>query len=329
MKSEINWGIIGLGKIAHKFASDLKYVPNAKLHAVASTDNKRSTEFARQYNVPYHFSSYEALLNCPHLDVVYIATPHTSHYTNTLMCLRKRIPVLCEKPFGMNAKEVKTMIETARTNQTFLMEAMWTRFIPTFQKAMDIIKSGVIGQPLSMKADFGFHAPFDAQSRIFNKDLGGGSLLDIGIYPIMATLTIFGKPEKISALATMSATNVDETCAVNFQYANGAIAMCHSTVKAHTNIEAYIYGEKGVLYIHPRFHHSKALTVTLNSGQEESISMPFDGHGYQFEAMEVTNCLKNSRLESKIVSHQFSLDLIETLDAVRKEIGLVYPNHDI
>jgi predicted dehydrogenase len=328
MKSEINWGIIGLGKIAHKFANDLKYVPNAKLHAVASTDNKRSTEFARQYNVPYNFSSYEALLNCPHLDVVYIATPHTSHYTNTLMCLRKRIPVLCEKPFGMNAQEVKIMIETARNNQTFLMEAMWTRFVPTFQKAMDIIKNGVIGQPLSMKADFGFHAPFDAQSRIFNKDLGGGSLLDIGIYPIMAALTIFGKPDKISALATMSETQIDETCAVNFQYPNGAIAMCHSTIKAHTNIEAYIYGEKGVLYIHPRFHHSKALTVTLNSGQEESISMPFEGNGYQFEAMEVNNCLKNSRLESKIVSHQFSLDLIETLDAVRKEIGLVYPNHD-
>jgi predicted dehydrogenase len=329
MKSEINWGIIGLGKIAHKFAQDLKYVPNARLHAVASTDNKRSREFALQFKVPYHFNSYEALLNCPHLDVVYIATPHTSHFTNTMMCLRKRIPVLCEKPFGMNAKEVKTMIETANTNQTFLMEAMWTRFIPSFQKAMDIIKSGLIGRPLSMKADFGFQADFDAQSRIFNKDLGGGSLLDIGIYPVMAALTIFGKPQKISALATIGATGVDESCAVNFQYADGAIAMCHSTVKAHTNIEAYIYGEKGVIYMHPRFHHSKGLTVTLNDGQEDSLSLPFDGHGYQFEATEVTNCLKKNLLESKIMSHKFSFDLIETLDAVRKEIGLTYPKHDI
>ena len=229
----------------------------------------------------------------------------------------------------MNAKEVKTMIETAHNNHTFLMEAMWTRFIPSFQKAIDVIKSGVIGKPLSMKADFGFYAPFDEKGRLFNKELGGGSLLDIGIYPIMAALSIFGKPEKISALATIGKTGVDETCAVNFQYASGAIAMCHSTVHSNTNIEAYIYGEKGVLYIHPRFHHAKALTVTLNNGKEETIAIPFEGYGYQFEAMEVNNCLKNNQLESKIVSHQFSIDLIETLDAVRNEIGLVYPNHDV
>lgn len=329
MKSAINWGIIGLGKIAHKFAHDLKYVPNAQLHAVASTDSQRSKEFARQYNVPYNFNSYEALLNCPHLDVVYIATPHPFHYTNTLMCLRRRIPVLCEKPFGMNSQEVKTMIETAKANQTFLMEAMWTRFIPSFQKTIELVKSGVIGKPLSMKADFGFHAPFDPNSRIFNKDLGGGSLLDIGIYPIMAALSIFGKPKKINAMASMSTTEVDETCVVDFQYENGAIAMCHSTVKAHTNIEAYIYGEKGFIYLHPRFHHSKALTVSLYEGKEETLSIPFEGHGYQFEATEVTNCLKNNLLESRIMPHQFSTDLIETLDAVRAEIGLVYPKHDI
>lgn len=329
MKTQINWGIIGLGKIAHKFAHDLRLAKDARLHAVASTDSQKSADFAKQYGAPYHFSSYEALLNCPHLDVVYIATPHTLHCTNTLMCLRKRIPVLCEKPFGMNAKEVQLMIETAQANQTFLMEAMWTRFIPSFQRAIEIIQSGVIGRPLSMKADFGFFAPFNAESRLFNKDLGGGSLLDIGIYPIMAALCIFGKPSKISALATMASTGVDESCAVNFQYPDGAIAMTHSTVTAHTNIEAYIYGEKGVLYIHPRFHHSEMLTVKLYNGQEETLSLAFEGHGYQFEAMEVNNCLKNNSLESKIMSHKFSLDLIETLDAVRLEIGLVYPKHDV
>ncbi len=328
MTSQINWGILGLGKIAHKFAHDLRFVKDARLHAVASTDSQRSADFAKQYGAPYHFSSYEALLNCPHLDVVYIATPHHLHCANTLMCLRRRIPVLCEKPFGMNAQEVRQMIDTAHTNQTFLMEAMWTRFIPSFQRALELIQSGVIGRPLSMKADFGFFAPFNAESRLFNKDLGGGSLLDIGIYPIMAALCIFGKPTKISALATMSQTDVDETCAINFQYADGAIAMLHSTVKAHTNIEAFIYGEKGLLYIHPRFHHSEMLTVKLYSGQEEILSLPIDGHGYQFEAMEVNRCLNNNTLESSIMSHQFSLDLIETLDAVRREIGLVYPKHD-
>ena len=329
MKSQINWGIIGLGKIAHKFAQDLRLAPNARLHAVASTNNERSADFAKQYGAQYHFSSYEALLNCPHLDVVYIATPHILHCANTLLCLRKRIPVLCEKPFGMNAKEVRMMIDTAKSNQTFLMEAMWTRFVPSFQKALEIIQLGIIGKPLSMKADFGFYAPFDANSRIFNKDLGGGSVLDVGIYPIMAALCIFGKPLKINALATIGQSGIDEACAINFQYGDGAIAMLHSAINAHTNIEATIYGEKGVLYIHSRFHHSKALTVKLYSGKEETISIPYEGHGYQFEAIEVGNCLKNNQLESKVMTHAFSLDLIETLDAVRKDIGLVYPKHDI
>ena len=329
MKTEINWGIIGLGKIAHKFAQSLQYVPQARLHAVASTDAQRASDFARQYSARYQFSSYEALLNCPHLDVVYISTNHPQHCAVTLMCLRRRIPVLCEKPFGMNAHEVKMMIETAKTNQTFLMEALWSCFIPSYQKALEIIKNGIIGRPLSMKADFGFVAPFNPDSRIYNKDLGGSSLLDIGIYPIFLAQSVFGgKPEKIQAMATMASTGIDETCAMNLQYANGEIAMCHSTVRAHTTIEAFIYGEEGVLHIHPRFHHSKMLTVKLNSGHEDSLALPYDGHGYQYEAIEVNKCLKNNQLESSIVSHKFSTDLIETLDAVRKEIGLVYPKFD-
>ena len=329
MKAEINWGIIGLGKIAHKFASDLRHVPNARLHAVASTDAVRASDFARQYGARYNFGSYEAILNCPHLDVVYIATPNTMHCQNTLMCLRRRISVLCEKPFAMNAHEVKMMVETARMNQTFLMEAMWTRFMPSFQKAMEIVKSGGIGRPLSMKADFGFYTPFNPKSRLFDKDLGGGALLDIGIYPVMLALSLFGKPLKINALAQFSESGVDEECAVNLQFANGEIAMTHSTVKADTNIEAFIYGEKGVLQIHNRFHHSKALTIKLNNGKEEKITFTSEGNGYQFEATEVTNCLKNNELESKIMSHKFSLELVETLDAIRNEMGLTYPKHDI
>lgn len=331
MTSEINWGIIGLGKIAHKFASDLKYVPDARLHAVASTDNQRASDFARQYGAQYHFSSYEALLNCPHLDVVYIATNHPQHCAVTLMCLKKRIPVLCEKPFGMNAHEVKMMIDTAKSNKTFLMEALWTRFIPAFQKAMSIVKNGTIGRPLSIKADFGFAAPFNPNNRIYNRDLGASSLLDIGIYPILMAQTVFGdRPTRIQAMAKMSSTEIDETCAMNLQYADGGIAMCHSTVVADSKIEAFIYGEEGVLHIHPRFHHPQKITVTLYHGRgEESYYLPYEGNGYQFEAMEVNKCLKNNQLESVHVPHSFSTDLIETLDAVRKEIGLVFPKYDV
>jgi predicted dehydrogenase len=331
MKSTINWGIIGLGKIAHKFASDLKLVPDARLHAVASSNNQRATDFARQYGAQYHFSSYEGLLNCPHLDVVYIATNHPQHCAVTLMCLKKRIPVLCEKPFGMNAHEVKMMIDTAKANKTFLMEALWTRCIPAFQKAMNLVKNGTIGRPLSIKADFGFAAPFNPNNRIYNKDLGASSLLDIGIYPILLSQSVFGgKPTRIQAMAQMSVTDIDETCAMNLQYAEGGIAMCHSSVVADSKIEAFIYGEEGVLHIHSRFHHPQKLTVTLYHGRgEENYFLPFEGNGYQFEIMEVNKCLKNSELESTIIPHSFSTDLIETLDAVRKEIGLVFPKYDV
>ncbi len=329
MTSTINWGIIGLGKIAHKFAQDLRHVPDARLHAVASTDAHRAVDFAKQYGAQYHFSSYEAILNCPHLDVVYIATNHPQHCATTLMCLRRRIPVLCEKPFGMNANEVHMMIDSAKAHNTFLMEALWTRFIPAFQRAMELIHNGAIGRPLSMKADFGFAAPFNPNNRIFNKDMGASSLLDIGIYPILLAQSIFGKPAVVQAMATMSQTGIDETCAMNLQYAKGEIAMCHSTVAADTNVEATIYGEKGVLYFHPRFHNTQKLTIKYfhNLG-EETYSLPFDGSGYQFEAMEVNKCLKNNQLESGIMPHKFSTDLIETLDWVRREIGLVFPKHD-
>jgi predicted dehydrogenase len=328
MKSTINFGIIGLGKIANKFAHDLRYVKDAKLHAVASTDMNRAAQFARQYDATYHFGSYEALLNCPHLDVVYIATPHVLHCANTLMCLRRRIPVICEKPFGMNAKEVQQMIDMAHQNQTFLMEAMWTRYMPSFLKAQDLVKKGVIGRPLSIKSDFGFYSAFDAESRIYNKDLGGGAMLDVGIYPATLALSILGKPLKINALAKISSTGVDENIAFNFQYENGAVAMGHASVTMDTNVDAVIYGEKGAIYFQPRFHHSKGLTVKMYDGKEQIFDFPFDGFGYQFEAAEVVKCLKNNALESPQMSHQFSMDLIETLDAVRREIGLVYPKHD-
>jgi predicted dehydrogenase len=247
------------------------------------------------------------------------------------MCLKKRIPVLCEKPFGMNANEVKTMIETAKANKTFLMEALWTRCIPAFQKAMTLVKNGTIGRPLSIKADFGFAAPFNPNNRIYNKDLGASSLLDIGIYPLLFAQSVFGgKPTRIQAMAKMSVTDIDETCAMNLQYADGEIAMCHSSVVANTEIEAFIYGEEGVLHIHPRFHHPQKLTVTLFHGRgEENYYLPYEGNGYQFEIMEVNKCLKNNQLESQIVPHSFSIDLIETLDAVRKEIGLVFPKYDV
>jgi predicted dehydrogenase len=333
MKTELNWGIIGSGRIAHKFAQDMRLVPNARLHAIASSDRSRAQEFARQYGAEYAFGSYEAIVNCPHLDVVYIASTNEKHCENAILCLKRRIPVLCEKPLAMNLKEVKRMLDTAEQNQTFFMEAMWTRCIPAFQKVLELVENGVIGGPLSIKAEFGFFYPFDATSRLYDLKQGGGSLLDIGVYPMTLAQSIFGKPLVINALAAKNKmTGVDDTCALQFGYAQQEMALLNTSVTSALPIEAYIFGEKGYIHIPPRFHHPHFFDVYMYDGfnppKKEIVKMPFEGNGYQFEIMEVNRCLKKNLLQSPVVPHSFSLDLMETLDAVREKIGLVYEGHD-
>jgi predicted dehydrogenase len=333
MKAQLNWGIIGSGRIAHKFAQDMRLVPNARLHAVASSDRGRAQEFARQYGAEYAFGSYEAIVNCPHLDVVYIASTNEKHCENAILCLKRRIPVLCEKPLAMNLKEVKRMLDTAEKYQTFFMEAMWSRCIPAFKKVIELVENGAIGGPLSIKADFGFFHPFDPSSRLFDIKQGGGSLVDIGVYPITLAQSIFGKPLIINALAQKNkTTGVDETCALQFGYANQEIALLNTSVTAELPIEAYIFGEKGYIHIPPRFHHPHFFDLYLYDGfnkpKKETFKMPHEGHGYQFEIMEVNRCLGKNLLESPAMPHSFSLDMMETLDAVREKIGLVYEGHD-
>lgn len=329
MKNTINWGIIGLGRIARKFADDLQRVPGARLHAVAATDMDRALAFAADYGVAHAYGRYEDLLHCPDLDVVYVATPHTGHTAHTLLCVEHGLAVLCEKPFAMNAAEAQRMVDAARQHKVFLMEALWTRFIPATRHALALIAEGAIGKVHSVRADFGFHLPFDPSSRLYNKSLGGGSLLDIGIYPALLALFILGKPqpEDIQAAATFAETKVDDSCAFTFNYPGGGLAIGHSTVRGHTGIEAWIHGSKGHIYIHPRFHHSMKLTLSTYNGPDETkqdFDFPYEGWGYQFEAMHVMECLLAGKTESDLVPLSFSLDLMETLDNVRRKIGLEY-----
>ncbi len=324
-----HWGIIGPGKIARKFASDLRSLPNARVHAVASTSEERARDFATEFGAPHAFGSYAELMDCPGLDVVYIATPHALHCENTLMCLEHGLPVLCEKPFAMNLAEARRMVTAAHRNRVFLMEALWTRFIPSMHHALELIAEGAIGEVHTVKSDFGFIMPFDPQSRLFNKALGGGSLLDIGIYPALLNLLIFGKPapENIQAVATFTASDVDESCAFTFQYPGNKLALSHSTLRANTPVEASIYGSEGTIYMHPRWHHSPQLTISRYTGKEEekrTLDFPYDGWGYAFEAAHVMDCLEKEMLESDRLPLDFTLDLVETLDTIREKIGLEY-----
>ncbi|MBK9339063.1 MAG: Gfo/Idh/MocA family oxidoreductase [Lewinellaceae bacterium] len=329
MVTPIRWGIVGLGRIAHKFADDLRLLPNARLHAVASTSLDRARTFANAYGAPHAYGSYADMLQCPDLDVVYIATPHVLHCENALLFLENGIPVVCEKPLAMNRKEVERMVHAARRNRVFLMEALWTRFIPAVDYALALAAQGEIGHIHTVKADFGFHLPFDPDSRIFNKALGAGSLLDIGIYPTLLALLLFGKPmpEDVQAVATYTASEVDESCVFTFQYPEKRLALGHSTIAANTPVEAWIHGTAGSIYLHPRWHHTQQVTVSHYEGNSErkfDAKFPYPGWGYQFEAAHVMECLEKQRLESDLLPLDFSLNLAETLDTIREKIGLLY-----
>lgn len=320
-----NWGIIGPGKIAHKFAQDLQKLPNARLHAVASRSLDRAQAFGETYGASHYFGAYQEIVNCPDLDVVYIATPHTGHFENTLLCLRHKIPVLCEKPLAVNLRQVQRMILAAQQSQTFLMEAIWTRFLPTHLKMWELIQQGAIGKVLSVKADFGFKANFNPDGRLFNKALAGGALLDIGIYPVFLAMNVLGKPDEILAMGHIGSTGVDEEVGVLFKYKEGQTAHLHSTIRSDTKTEAFIYGSSGTIYLHTRWHEPSTMSLLQTGQTPVHFKFAYKTHGYSYEAEEVMRCLEAGKIESEYLPLQFSADLMDVLFSIRHQIGLVYP----
>jgi len=325
----IRWGILGAGRIAHKFVQDLLTLPGittgeVELYAVASTSAERAAEFAAQYAIPHQFSTYDGLLSLPDLDVVYVATPHVQHHENALMCLHGGIAVLGEKPFAMNLAQVRDMVDTARSRKVFLMEALWSRFMPGIVSALELIESGAIGKVTSVKADFGFKAPFLPERRLFNKALGGGALLDIGIYPLFLAYLVLGKPATLKASATFGTTGVDEQCGMVLTYPEGQLALLDSTLIAQTETAAVIYGDNGYIKLHSRFQDTRS--VTVKSGEEEPRTLTFDRNtfGYAYEAQHVVDCLRDGLTESPVWSLEDSLNLMELLDAARAEAGITY-----
>ena len=328
MQKTIRWGIIGLGKIAEKFATDLAATPHAQLHAVAATSPERAKDFAARYNAPYFYSAYENIFQTPDLDVIYIATPHTSHAQNTLLCLKHKMPVLCEKPFAMNLKQVQSMVELARENNTFLMEAMWTRFIPAIQKTVDLIAENRIGAVKTMQADFGFVAPQNPEHRLLNPSLGGGALLDIGIYPAYLSLLLLGYPTDIQAISNFGSTGIDETTSFILGYKNEATANLSCTLKSRTRTEALIYGEKGYIHIEGRFMEAKKITLHETDKKPIIFRFPRKTIGYNFEIEEVNQCLREDKQQSPKMPLSMSVKLISLLDEIRQKAGIIYDGID-
>jgi predicted dehydrogenase len=328
MQDFINWGIVAPGRIAHKFARDLQLVKGAKLYAIASRSFDRANEFARLYNAPHAFGSYEEMVACPGLDAVYVASPHSEHCPHSLLFLENKIPVLCEKPIAINARQTRLMIETARSNGTFFMEALWTRFIPLFEKMLEVLDEGIIGELKTVRADFGFHCTFPPEHRVFNLTLGGGALLDVGIYPVFLANCLFGKPESIKATAVFGQTGADESCAILLQYPGNKLAILDASIVVKTETEAHLYGEKGIIKLPGRFIHPQEMTVNLVDGKEIRFELAYKGGGFVHEIEEVMYCLRAGKTESEKMPLDFSLQLMETLDSVRKEAGINYPGLD-
>ncbi|MEH6406557.1 MAG: Gfo/Idh/MocA family oxidoreductase [Leeuwenhoekiella sp.] len=319
----INWGIIGLGKIANSFATDLITVEGSTLYGVASRSQEKANEFGDKYGAVKKYDSYEALASDPNIDVIYIATPHVKHYTDTIMCLSHRKAVLCEKPFAMNAGEVEEMISLAQKNNCLLMEALWTRMMPHFNFVLEELNSGKYGAVKTVTADFCFDAPFDPKGRLFDKNLGGGSLLDVGIYPAFCALAILGKPDSITAKAKMGKTGVDEETEATFTYKNGAKAHITSSIVRKTPSIATIVCDKGLIILESRFHETDKVTVILD-GIKVLHDFKYSAKGYNFEAAHVAELLREGQTESPMMSYDFSRLLIETLDDIREKIDLYY-----
>ncbi|MEX2235444.1 MAG: Gfo/Idh/MocA family oxidoreductase [Cyclobacteriaceae bacterium] len=327
MSKKIRWGILGCGKIANKFASDLKLVRDAELRAIASRSPEKLESFSKQHNPAFVFNTYEALVACEDVDVIYVATPHGFHCDNVMLCLRSGKAVLCEKAFALNLAHAREMIDFARKKKVFLMEAFWTKFLPQFDLVMGIIRSGRLGEVKFIQADFGFKAPEPRAQRLFDPALGGGSLLDIGIYPVFLAQSILGKPTQVHAFITPYESGMDEQCAMTMKFAGGALAVLSSTFAVETPVEAVIAGTLGRIVMRNRFHNAVAtIEVVVDRDEPRLLEVHKEtGFGYQFETRHVNECLRKGLTESPVMTHADTLMLMETLDRVRKVCGVRYP----
>lgn len=384
------WGILGSGHMARLFAADLALLHEAKVIAIGSRSSERAQEFGALYSIPNRHASYEALVSDPEVDIVYVATHNTVHFEACLLALDAGKAVLCEKPFTINEDQAAAVITRARQTNNFLMDGMWTRFFPAMTKLREWLASGRIGDVRTVVASFGFRTPFDPRDRRLNPDLGGGALLDVGVYPIALCSMILGPPERVMAAGQLGKTGVDEDCSAMLVYANGQTATIHCSLRNRLPQEAYVIGTRGYIHIPEPFWRPTRLVLRIQPGSGFLSLSPFDpdevakasdglratavryakrirgsllrrgtvgtcvaqklrdmgewflnvrrtrrmwfplaGWGVHYEASEVMRCVRHGLRESPLMPHEESLQIMRTLDQIRREIGLEYPGEGV
>ncbi|MDQ1922765.1 Gfo/Idh/MocA family protein [Massilia pseudoviolaceinigra] len=323
MTEAVRWGILGTGKIARAFATALRDTPGAVLAGVASRSLEGAQAFGAEFGALACYGSYQALADADDIDVVYIGTPHPMHVENAVMALHGGKGVLCEKPFTMNRREAEEIVALAREKKLFLMEAMWTRFMPALAEVRRIIASGEIGTVHQVTADFGFAGTQDPLHRLNNPELGGGGLLDLGIYPLSIAAALLGPVADVQAMALMGETGVDIQTGFTMKHEGGGMSVCSCSLRARTPAELTVSGSLGQVRMDTMFHRAQSVTVTTLDGAR-TIATPYLGNGYVHEAMEVGRCLKEGLLESPGMPLDETLHLMGVLDTIRGQIGLRY-----
>lgn len=324
MKRNYRWGILGAGRIAEKFCLALDHTEGNKVYAVASQEIEKAKAFAAKHDAPKYYQGYQQLAEDPEVDIIYIATPHAFHAEQAALCLTHKKPVLCEKPLALTHKETQTMIAQAKEAGVFFMEGMWSSCMPATRKALSIIADDIIGPVEFLRADFGFAAPYDPDGRLFNLALGGGSLLDVGVYTIFLAHQFLGEPAKIQSVGKLASTGADEYCNMQFQYDGGQTAMIYSSITVKTSLTAEIAGSKGRIYLTAPFYKSNKLILELNTGETSSFDFPHEVNGFEFEIRKVAECLDQGLLENPWMPHEYTLAMARVMDKVARQVGIDY-----
>jgi predicted dehydrogenase len=318
------WGIVGPGGIAERFARDMALVDDGVITAVASRSLERANTFADRHGIVSRYDSAQGVYEDPAVDVVYIATPHARHLPEALAALECGKHVLCEKPMALSARETTAMVDAARTRGLFLIEAMWTRFLPSYRALVAILEEGRIGEPLVVEADFGLRVPFDPAHRLFDPALGGGATLDLGVYPVQLCSLVLGTPDRVTASGTLCPSGVDDLSAAVVHYPGGQLGIVKSALRVGLSCRARIAGTAGSIEI-PSFMHRPRHLDVYRHGERDRIETPHDGDGIRFQVNEVHRCLDAGLIESAVMPLDETLGIAATLDAIRDDLGVVYP----
>lgn len=327
MARKIRWGILGCGTIAGEFAEDIAITKNCEILAAGSRTPQKAKAFAKKFGIKIWYGSYQQLLRDGDVDIVYVATPHTLHMQNTLDSIRAGKPVLCEKPIAINAKQFRRMQRVAKAKGVFLMEGMWTRFFPSMKLIRKWLKEKLIGDVLELKADFGVHFRTGQKHRIHNPKLGGGALLDLGIYVVSLASMVFGRqPKKIVSLVHKEKNGVDDQSSLVFQYEGGRGASLSCSSRFWMKQHLCIYGTKGMIIIPDDFYRPSKVVLELESKKQKIYDFAYRGNGFEYEAEHVADCLSKKKTESDIMPLDESGAIMETMDKIRRQWKLKYPD---